>query len=51
LAEDISKQPRVDCMQWLLAPSLMQIYNEEKQSEKMREEKRALGSIIQVMEI
>lgn len=34
LSEDISKQPSIDCVMWLLMPSLMQIYNEKEQVEQ-----------------
>ena len=30
LAEEISRQPSIDCVVWLLVASLMQIYNEKK---------------------
>ena len=33
LAEDISKQPCVDCVMWLIRASFMQTYNEKEQTE------------------
>ena len=34
LAEEISRQPSIDSVMWLLVVTLMQIYNEEEQAEK-----------------
>ena len=56
LAEDISKQPSIDCVAWLLKASLMQIYTEKEQAGQGKiqsvqlEEKGALESVNRLKE-
>ena len=40
LSEEISKQPRIDSIVWLLVVTVMNIYNEEKQENIKFEEKK-----------
>ena len=36
MAEEISKQPSIDSVVWLLVLTLMKIYNEKEQAEKIK---------------